>query len=310
MRRSKKGFTLIELLVVIAIIAILAAILFPVFAQAKEAAKRTTCLSNQHQVGTATNMYMDTYDDRVPLQNYIVCTAANCWGGAQPNQSNWVLDVAPFVNNLRFFRCPSDPNANDQGLSLDPRTDQPLPANAPQRDRDFAWATRSNYGINGQYITNFAVVGGQPVVYAVSGSQIAATAQTVLAVESIWNRTASGQPAGGGNWAVDPPCVFDINGQITTPLPSGATGYYWFGGWAPTTPLVWNVFGGAWPWHLGKNRGADTWKRRNEGTLSTVFMDSHSKAMKVDSLGAGCDVRTGFAGRIFDKTAYLWDLDN
>src|SRR5258708_2259929 len=59
----KKAFTLIELLVVIAIIAILAAILFPVFAQAKEAAKKTSCLSNQKQVALAAMMYVGDYDD-------------------------------------------------------------------------------------------------------------------------------------------------------------------------------------------------------------------------------------------------------
>src|SRR5580658_6158967 len=62
-RSSRKAFTLIELLVVIAIIAILAAILFPVFAQAKEAAKKTTCLSNTQQLNNAWIMYATDYDD-------------------------------------------------------------------------------------------------------------------------------------------------------------------------------------------------------------------------------------------------------
>src|ERR687888_166883 len=63
---QRRGFTLIELLVVIAIIAILAAILFPVFARARESARRSTCLSNLKQIGTATLMYLQDYDDTYP----------------------------------------------------------------------------------------------------------------------------------------------------------------------------------------------------------------------------------------------------
>src|SRR5947208_16218835 len=65
-RTQKRGFTLIELLVVIAIIAILAAILFPVFAQAREKARQTTCLSNLKQLGLGFRMYLQDYDDTFP----------------------------------------------------------------------------------------------------------------------------------------------------------------------------------------------------------------------------------------------------
>jgi prepilin-type N-terminal cleavage/methylation domain-containing protein len=64
--RQRGGFTLIELLVVIAIIAILAAILFPVFAQAREKARQTTCVSNLKQIGTAFMMYVQDYDETYP----------------------------------------------------------------------------------------------------------------------------------------------------------------------------------------------------------------------------------------------------
>ena len=70
MKSMRRGFTLIELLVVIAIIAILAAILFPVFAQAKEAAKRTACVANSNQIGKAMMMYLGDNDDRVPIIHY------------------------------------------------------------------------------------------------------------------------------------------------------------------------------------------------------------------------------------------------
>src|SRR5450631_624437 len=76
-RVLKRGFTLIELLVVIAIIAILAAILFPVFAQAKAAAKKTTCLSNLKQIGLGTRMYLADADDSYPAWAALAATPVN-----------------------------------------------------------------------------------------------------------------------------------------------------------------------------------------------------------------------------------------
>ena len=68
--RTRRGFTLIELLVVIAIIAILAAILFPVFAQAREKARNAACLSNCKQLGTAVMLYVQDYDEVYPVHGY------------------------------------------------------------------------------------------------------------------------------------------------------------------------------------------------------------------------------------------------
>ncbi len=99
MNKSRQAFTLIELLVVIAIIAILAAILFPVFAQAKEAAKKTSCLSNLKQVGTASYMYNADYDDMAPM--IVVSTMS----GAVMTQSYWfggfVVDFSTMTSTFR-----------------------------------------------------------------------------------------------------------------------------------------------------------------------------------------------------------------
>lgn len=90
---SKRAFTLIELLVVIAIIAILAAILFPVFAQAKEAAKKTTCLSNQKQIGLGILLYQGDTDDVFPMDQY--------WDYASLNiqQVRWFDNVYPYIKS-------------------------------------------------------------------------------------------------------------------------------------------------------------------------------------------------------------------
>jgi prepilin-type N-terminal cleavage/methylation domain-containing protein len=316
MNLRRRGFTLIELLVVIAIIAILASILFPVFAQAKEAAKRTTCVSNNHQVGIAVQMYMDQNDDRVPLQSYKLCsptTSTNCTGTVA-DQSTWALDIQPYMQNMRLMRCPSDSNASDQGLSLDPRTNAAITVAGKQRD--FAWMIRSNYGLNGLYVSPFVlrtggVAGGEP--YPISSSETTSVANTIFAVESVYARSAAGDPQGGGKFVVDAPCIRDANGALTPPFPNGTTTYYPASGqlgWAIGTPTSTYVFGGAWPWHQGRNRGANTWIRRNEGVCATLLMDTHVKTYRIDQLTAGCDVRAAFAGRIFDKSAYMFDLED
>src|ERR1051325_2688168 len=86
-----RGFTLIELLVVIAIIALLAAILFPVFAQARDKARQPTCLSNMRQIGTAMLIYLQDYDEFYPTVH----------SGA------YLVLIQPYVKNLDVWRCPS-----------------------------------------------------------------------------------------------------------------------------------------------------------------------------------------------------------
>jgi len=105
LRRSKKGFTLIELLVVIAIIAILAAILFPVFAKAREKARTASCQSNLKQLGTALHMYASDYDGFLPY-GYIYSYSSPPGYPGNGNMT-WRELVAPYVKNTQIFRCPS-----------------------------------------------------------------------------------------------------------------------------------------------------------------------------------------------------------
>jgi len=98
----RRGFTLIELLVVIAIIAILAAILFPVFARAREKARQTACLSNLKQMGLACMMYAQDYDEVLPRHCYQPRPAIPF--GDWP----WSYAVQPYAKNTQLFRCPSN----------------------------------------------------------------------------------------------------------------------------------------------------------------------------------------------------------
>ncbi|MCW3100262.1 MAG: prepilin-type N-terminal cleavage/methylation domain [Chthonomonadaceae bacterium] len=120
MQQRRTAFTLIELLVVIAIIAILAAILFPVFAQAREKARQTACLSNLRQIGTAVMMYTQDYDEVLPQTGWQgVCTqstnAANAsdiyWSGTYA----FPIACSPYIKNWQIFACPSDPTKGGWG---------------------------------------------------------------------------------------------------------------------------------------------------------------------------------------------------
>ena len=112
----RRGFTLIELLVVIAIIAILAAILFPVFARAREKARQTACLSNVKQIGLALMMYVQDYDETFPGR-----AATNHYPPWDHPWSYWYKIIEPYVKNEQLFVCPSmrrDPTS--YGYSLAP----------------------------------------------------------------------------------------------------------------------------------------------------------------------------------------------
>src|SRR4051794_34796454 len=106
-RTRKPAFTLIELLVVIAIIAILAAILFPVFAQAREKARQAGCLSNLKQVGMATQMYMQDYDETVPWSCLGRLWQKRGYKNIRPDDVYAPEMMGPYVKNAMVWYCPS-----------------------------------------------------------------------------------------------------------------------------------------------------------------------------------------------------------
>jgi len=122
--KRRLGFTLIELLVVIAIIAILAAILFPVFAQARAAARKTSCISNLKQLALGQLMYLQDYDEQFSYWDGRT-TGTDSW--ATPNGMGWWMNqTQPYIKNTGIHACPSDTRADSQtngwGYAIIPNT--------------------------------------------------------------------------------------------------------------------------------------------------------------------------------------------
>ncbi len=115
----KTGFTLIELLVVIAIIVILAAILFPVFARARENARRTSCISNVKQLSLGFILYAQDYDER--FANVAATTTASVGCPTAPTSLcnlSWPIRVYPYIKNVDVFNCPSNPDRRWLGTNI------------------------------------------------------------------------------------------------------------------------------------------------------------------------------------------------
>jgi prepilin-type N-terminal cleavage/methylation domain-containing protein/prepilin-type processing-associated H-X9-DG protein len=108
----RSGFTLIELLVVIAIIAILASILFPVFARARENARRASCQSNLKQIALGVAMYIQDYDEKMPRTRFsaLLVTPTNPYG--------WADMLQPYLKSTQIFQCPSETNSANTSVGL------------------------------------------------------------------------------------------------------------------------------------------------------------------------------------------------
>jgi prepilin-type N-terminal cleavage/methylation domain-containing protein len=297
----RRAFTLIELLVVIAIIAILAAILFPVFAQAKEAAKKTHCVSNTKQTALACMMYAGDNDDTIPRHdNNGSClylgssppgagsTACNYpdWGDMRPpfnNAANYTEGrqvmywgaIEPYHKNQQLATCPT--MGETAWGTLIPQwpalTGNPVPVGGYQRDLH-----RYYNSTLGQMALNMLVVDYGPVLGVASGTNhnntrpgapkgnlglVKTPASIVLgAAESTWDWNG---PALGGNLG---------NGLVWPSFPNTACVNYWQDGW---TRYI----------HSGKSGPAsyaDMNRIQNNPNLQGIavftFCDGHTKVMK------------------------------
>jgi prepilin-type N-terminal cleavage/methylation domain-containing protein/prepilin-type processing-associated H-X9-DG protein len=154
------GFTLIELLVVIAIIAILAAILFPVFARARENARRAACQSNLKQIGLGVMQYTQDYDEKLP-NNFYGTVGVD-------TDPKWVDVIQPYVKSTQLFTCPSDSQANREFVT-------------PSTLRTGANADKTgSYGWNNTYWGSSAPIVANGLGGSLSLASIDAPATTVM----------------------------------------------------------------------------------------------------------------------------------
>jgi len=200
MRTPQRAFTLIELLVVIAIIAILAAILFPVFAQAKEAAKKTACLSNTKQMGLGLHLYLNDNDDTYP--------GADQWNPAASNTSAsdprmpFDLQLMPYMKSTGIFFCPSDSQSRPSPASSRTFWDAAYQAKAIPRSYQYVAAIVTSEWYNGGSFSlsnpNDPNTGLSTYPYPATSSPIGRNASSVdqtsstIAFLEIWGPSMTG----------------------------------------------------------------------------------------------------------------------
>jgi prepilin-type N-terminal cleavage/methylation domain-containing protein len=271
MHYPKKGFTLIELLVVIAIIAILAAILFPVFAQAKMAAKKTNDLSNIKQLSLGIVMYENDYDDRFPMVGYFDVP------GNWSTHHLWTKDTQPYVKSLQLLRDPVEPDHlwSDAWSKPDPSLEYRYPT----------------YGFNADYLNYAGNSSCSLIMYNgwYWGPPIASTsmdepADTVMLSATYLNMYNSTEYVDSPALATDPN-VCDV----------------WGDGWGGNDGL---------PGVVSTTFSGHNSPRYNSG-MDTSFTDGHAKYLKIGQLAAGTNWNpavTTQRNQVFltDASKYLW----
>lgn len=211
----EKGFTLIELLVVIAIIAILASILFPVFARARENARRASCMSNVKQLALATLMYTQDYDEKLPPSYAQGAPASMDW---------WGPIIQPYVTSIQVYFCPSD-SSQTQSKAYDPAS--------------------VSYGWNYDFLQLAPL--GDYLHGGVSIASINAVSQTVLLGDSNGQLTATTPPAPSNRYIIYPNNVYAPVarhlGGVNMAFVDGHVKWYIVPGVLTQGPALWNGLG-------------------------------------------------------------------
>lgn len=278
-----RAFTLTELLIALATMALLAAILMPVFRVARDSAKATTCISNFHQTALATQLYLVDYEDRLIPVNHRPGLSGNA-----TNDRTWVQIVQPYLRSFAVFRCPSDYGRRPSSEGVFDADLVPGDSEA----RFYEASKRSNLGYNHLYLAPVVRTSGGPWTASPrTAGQAADPSRTLLFVDSVWEVNSRGKPSGGGRWVVTPPCRFETRGAGLADS-FGAEGAVHVPeiGWQPQV----KDYGGVWPWH--NNR------------VNVVRLDSSAKSLSLNSLTAGCEALARWTGKITDNDSYMWDL--
>jgi len=254
---KKNAFTLIELLVVIAIIAILAAILFPVFAQAKEAAKKTADLSNNKEILLGVQMYMGDNDDLFPMLR----NSPSKWQSPvlteQINSGH--IAVNPYVKNKGIWRSPNDTMGRCDALSTGYSTSEALPTGGPVSYVFSYYNPASNVSFG---LSAWASGSGPAANSSFSGTAVGAPANTIFLMPSYIS------------WSYWTGLMQHRNDQREYAFDSSVLGSSIMATWPKVVSLpgIWCGSGDAAA--LGAYGGITNWG----------FADGHSKAMKRDQI--------------------------
>lgn len=292
--RKRSGFTLIELLVVIAIIAILAAILFPVFAQAREKARATSCLSNMKQIGLGIMMYTQDYDEMYPLYSASFCAGARVQNPLDANDKPggttgigrrpmWQYLIYPYLKNWGIYSCPSD---------------KPVPTNLVAAFHNLS------YGYNYGYLSKLEVTadpGGCGVSQWFSGRSQAIVNRPadIVAVTDGGGRAAFGNSGSTVGSMVNAPDAWPSSEYFYGPVQVG---------WGLNCSTYFASANGAVD---GKWANTDGFAfRHNEGG-NVTYADGHAKFKKVGAMMAGTNNPTLAASctltAVTDYSQYQWD---
>ena len=286
----KKAFTLIELLVVIAIIAILAAILFPVFAQAKIAAKGAAAISNSKQIGMGGGLYSGDFDDVEVLNGNTESNAP--WKLETTPYNSWGLLLQPYAKNASIFQDPltSPEDASKDGIG----------------EKIWAYKTQFGYAFTIHSPAIYYPQVGRYVYSGHSNSALAKPADTVLFLEK---KRRNGNP----DWYWQGSTVWGAN----TVNPPGCQNAYTPTGIVPMSLCapnnLWGSDASSYD-HQSFEEGGQTGgvAFRRIGRSVVTWSDGHTSTVAVGRLAAGTNwtPTTRAANvRVTDKESYVWDSD-